>query len=175
MMTSDSATIDNALLYDIFFSGATRDWSEIGESTGLGDMILHWFCQRVLSDRLLFPETPEDRADLLFRTYALGAVLAGYTDPARIESVIEKAKNAITTMYAGCDDGDKQALDRAACVCSYELTFMDSANGCDDAINAMALAYMYMCGIPRQHAHARQLIEICYAWMYSYSNFSGVT
>ena len=99
MMTSDSATIDNALLYDIFFSGATRDWSEIGENTGLGDMILHWFCQRVLSDRLLFPETPEDRADLLFRTYALGAVLAGYTDPARIESVIEKAKNAITTMY----------------------------------------------------------------------------
>ncbi len=168
MYYSDSAAVENALFYDVYFSGNTRDWEKLSASGGIGDGILGWFCQRVLSDDFLFPEKPADKADILYRTYALGAVLAGYTAPDKIESIIKKAGDSLEKMFGGAD-AKGLVLERRDTVCTYELTFMDSAKGCGDAINAMALAYMYMCGIPRDHEHARRLIETCYAWMYAFS------
>lgn len=172
MYFTDERAAENALFYDIFYSGTTRDWDELSAAAGLGDRILGWFCQRVLSDDALFPEKPEDKADILFRTYALGAVLAGYTAPERIEEIISEARSSIASIYGG-SGSDSLILERRDAVCTYELTFMDSAKGCGDAIAAMALAYMYMSGIPRDNEHARRLIETCYAWMYAYSKYCG--
>jgi len=174
MIISDNTAIENALLYDVYYSNTYREWDEITEDAHLADVIVHWFCKMVLTNPVLFPKVPEDRGECLYRTYALAAVLAGFTSKDHMQTIINKAQDAFYDLFPNTEANSKKFMvEKLQTVCSYELAFMDSAKGVEDSIAAIELAYMYMSGIPRESEHARALSEICYAWMYVYNQNFG--
>lgn len=170
MRNTDNNAVEKALLFDMYYGDDMRAWEDMSGETELREMILHWFCRRVLADGLLFPKVPEDRVDVLCRTYALGSVLAAQTNAAKTTETASQAAVSVLRLFDTATVGGQDfAIRRTDSIRLYQQTFLDSAKGTDDRISAMELAYMYMCDIPRDTAHARELTRICYDWMYWYS------
>lgn len=173
MNRTDNCAAEKALLFDIYYGDDTRPWEDITGESDIGNMLLRWFCRRVLSSGLLFPKVPADRVDALCRTYALGSAMAAHTNSMRTAEICADAAVSIVKMFDTSTIGGREfAARRADSVRAYQQTFLDSAGGVADRISAMELAYMYMCDIPRDAAHARELTAICYDWMYWFSKLS---
>ena len=170
MGNSDNHAVEKALLFDIYYGDDTRPWEDIAAERDMGQMLLHWFCRRVLSSELLFPKAPADRVDVLCRTYALGCAMASFTNAQRTGKICADGASSILKLFDVSTIGGREfAVKRTDAVRAYQQTFLDSAKGVGDKVSAMELAYMYMCGIPRDTTHARGLTEICYDWMYWFS------
>ena len=173
MGNTDNHAVEKALLFDVYYSDDRRPWEALAGEKELREMLLHWFCPRVLGDRQLLPEIPADRADALCRTYGMGAALAAHTNPARSTEITAQAVAAIVPLFDTTTVGGRDfAVRRTDAVRAYLQTLLDSAEGVEDKVSAMELAYMFLCDIPRDAAHARRLTETCYQWMYWYSKLS---
>ena len=167
MSNTDNRATEKALLFDIYYGDDTQPWENMVNERELREMLLHWFCRRVLSNGLLFTSVPADRVDVLCRTYALGSALAAFTNSARTAEIVSEATVSILRMFDTSTVGGKEfAVKRTDSVRAYQQTFLDSASGVGDKVSAMELAYMYMCDITRDSVHAKELTEICFDWMY---------